>query len=196
MKKSTLILLCCSAFLYACDSSNDAASDAGEKTASVPDKEKESVSSKVDAVKDAATEVMVEAKELKDTALESAGAAVDSASESVSEAVTAAKDISSTVATKTSDLIASVGTDDAKLGESIYKGKCIACHGTGAAGAPKLGDKTAWGPRIAQGNAVLTLHAIEGFKSDTGYMPPKGGFMSLSDEEISLTVQYMVSQSQ
>ena len=87
-------------------------------------------------------------------------------------------------------------SDVVNPGESIYKSKCIACHSTGAAGAPKLGDKTAWGARIAQGHAVLLQHAIEGFKGDKGYMPPKGGYLSLSDEEISITVQYMVSQSQ
>jgi len=87
-------------------------------------------------------------------------------------------------------------SDVVNPGESIYKSKCIACHSTGAAGAPKLGDKTAWGARIAQGHAVLLQHAIEGFKGNTGYMPPKGGYLNLSDEEISITVQYMVSQSQ
>ena len=85
---------------------------------------------------------------------------------------------------------------DNKQAESTYKSKCIACHGGGVAGAPKLGDKAAWAARIAQGDEVLLQHAIKGFKGDTGYMPPKGGFMTLSDEEISAAVQYMVSQSQ
>lgn len=108
-----------------------------------------------------------------------------------------AKDVSTAVATKTSEVIATVaGSDDTKLGETIYKSKCVACHGTGAAGSPKLDDKAAWEARIAQGNEVLTQHAIKGFKGNTGYMPPKGGYMSLSDEDISLVVQYMVSQAQ
>jgi cytochrome c5 len=158
LKKATLVLLCCSAFLYACDSS-------------------------------------------KDTAVESGSAAVDSAKESVSSAMSgtfdSAKDVSTAVATKTSEVIATVaGSDDTKLGETIYKSKCVACHGTGAAGSPKLDDKAAWEARIAQGNEVLTQHAIKGFKGNTGYMPPKGGYMSLSDEDISLVVQYMVSQAQ
>jgi cytochrome c5 len=93
-------------------------------------------------------------------------------------------------------MIASVGSDDAKQGESIYTSKCIACHGAGIAGAPKLGDKAAWDARIAKGNAVLTRNAIEGFKGTTGYMPAKGGYMTLSDDEVSLAVQYMVSQVQ
>ena len=219
MNKATLVLLCCSAFLYACDSSNDtandAASDVNEKaaggldsalesvkdtTAKVVDNAKESAGVAMDVAKDAASEAIAEGKDLKDTAVESASTAVASARESVGAAVSSTidstKEMSSAAATKTSEMIASVGTDDARLGESIYKGKCVACHGTGAAGAPKLDDKAAWEARIAQGNEVLNQHAIEGFKGSTGYMPPKGGFMSLSDDDISLAVQYMVSQAQ
>mgnify|MGYP001820310483 CR=1 FL=1 len=97
--------------------------------------------------------------------------------------------------TETSTAVAAKASDDNQA-ESIYKSKCVACHGGGVAGAPKLGDKAAWAARIAQGDEVLLQHAIKGFKGDTGYMPPKGGFMALSDEEISAAVQYMVSQSQ
>jgi len=208
MKKMTLVLLCCSAFLYACDSSKDATNDTAneaingtsEKAAGGFDgaleSAKESASGAMDAAKEAATEALAEGKDLKATAVESTSAAVESAKESINGAVSAAKDMSSAVATKTTDMIASVGTDDNKQGESIYKSKCVACHNTGAAGAPKLDDKAAWAPRIAQGNAVLTQHAIEGYKGSTGYMPPKGGYMNLSDEEIAMAVQYMVSQSQ
>ena len=97
---------------------------------------------------------------------------------------------------KETSTAAVVKASDDKQAESTYKSKCVACHGGGIAGAPKLGDKAAWAARIAQGDEVLLQHAIKGFKGDTGYMPPKGGFMSLSDEDISATVQYMVSQSQ
>ena len=78
----------------------------------------------------------------------------------------------------------------------VYKKNCNACHGTGVAGSPKLGDKAAWSARIAQGNAVLTEHAIKGFQGTTGYMPPKGGFMALSDGQVSAAVQYMVLKAQ
>jgi len=214
MNKITFVLLCCSVFLYACDSSNESAnkavdqninedaSDTTEKAASGYDLDsaKQTVSDAMDAAGDAANEALVEAEELKDAAVESSVAAYDSAKESageaVDQAVTATKDAASAVVTKTEEVVASVGSDDVKQGESIYKGKCVACHGTGAAGAPKLGDKEAWASRIAQGNAVLSQHAIAGFKGSKGYMPPKGGFMSLSDDEVSFAVQYMVSQSQ
>ena len=72
-----------------------------------------------------------------------------------------------------------------------YQSKCFACHGTGAAGAPKLGDKAAWKARIAQGNDTLYSNAING----KGAMPPKGGHASLSDDAIKAMVDYMVSNS-
>ena len=52
---------------------------------------------------------------------------------------------------------------------------CMACHGAGVAGAPKIGDAAAWGPRIAKGADTLHKHAIEGFQGQAGFMPPKGG---------------------
>lgn len=85
---------------------------------------------------------------------------------------------------------------DAALGQSVYEGKCKACHGTGAAGAPKLDDKANWAPRIAQGVDTLNKHALEGFKGTVGFMPPKGGFATLSDDEVKAAVAYMVSQAQ
>ncbi|MGH1441551.1 MAG: c-type cytochrome [Cellvibrionaceae bacterium] len=78
-----------------------------------------------------------------------------------------------------------------RSGEDIYNSKCLACHNTGAAGAPKLGDAGAWAPRIAQGNDTLYTHAIGGFKG----MPAKGLCMDCSDDEIKVTVDYMVENS-
>jgi cytochrome c5 len=75
-------------------------------------------------------------------------------------------------------------------GEAIYKQTCFACHGTGAAGAPKLGDKAAWAPRMAQGVPALVQNAIKGKNA----MPPKGG-SNASDAEIRAAVEYMVSAS-
>lgn len=80
-------------------------------------------------------------------------------------------------------------------GESIYKQSCFACHAAGVAGAPKLGDKAAWAPRIAQGNETLYTHSIKGFQGKAGMMPPKGGNMSLSDADVKAAVDYMVAQS-
>lgn len=80
-------------------------------------------------------------------------------------------------------------------GAAIYAKACVTCHGAGLAGAPKLGDAADWGPRIAQGEALLLEHSIKGFTGKKGMMPPRGGFMNLSDEEMRAAVDYMVSQS-
>jgi cytochrome c5 len=76
-------------------------------------------------------------------------------------------------------------------GAATYEKACKACHMTGAAGSPKIGDKAAWEPRIAQGMDTLYNSSIKG----KGAMPPKGGQMQLSDDEIKAAVDYMVSQS-
>ncbi len=93
-------------------------------------------------------------------------------------------------------LMGVVSTANAQgAGEKTYKMACFACHGTGAAGAPKHGDKAAWADRIAQGNATLYDHAIKGFKGKTGFMPAKGGRADLSDADVKAAVDYMVSGS-
>ena len=80
-------------------------------------------------------------------------------------------------------------------GKATYDQACFACHATGAAGAPKIGDNAAWAPRIEKGMDTLKKHAIEGFKGETGFMPAKGGFANLSDEQVVAAIEYMVSQS-
>lgn len=79
----------------------------------------------------------------------------------------------------------------AKSGDEVYNEACVACHGTGAAGAPKTGDKAAWAPRVAQGVATLYDHAIKGFKA----MPPKGGASALSDAEVKAGVDLLVAKA-
>ena len=76
-------------------------------------------------------------------------------------------------------------------GAAIYQTACFACHGTGAAGAPKL-EAAAWTDRLGQGEDTLVDHAINGFNA----MPPKGGQMQLSDAEIRAVVQFMLAQVQ
>jgi len=80
-------------------------------------------------------------------------------------------------------------------GPQVYNVACLACHSSGIGGAPILGDATAWAPRIAQGDDVLKSHAIDGF-TDVGVMPPKGGRVDLSDQEIYDAVDYMVGEAQ
>lgn len=80
-------------------------------------------------------------------------------------------------------------------GKAVFQGACFACHGTGAAGAPKLGDAANWGPRIAQGIDKVNSNALNGFQGKDGVMPPKGGRTDLSDAEVLAAVQYMVDNS-
>ena len=81
-----------------------------------------------------------------------------------------------------------------RSGEEVYNAACMACHSTGAAGAPKLGDAAAWADRIAKGNDVLYASGINGL-TGTGMMA-KGGCMNCSDEEVNAAVDYMVAGSQ
>jgi cytochrome c5 len=80
-------------------------------------------------------------------------------------------------------------------GEEVFNMACMACHGAGVAGAPKYGDKAAWGPRIAKGADTLHKHALEGFQGSAGFMPPKGGRADLADKSIMNAVDYMVAGS-
>ena len=83
------------------------------------------------------------------------------------------------------------------MGQRVYNGLCISCH-NGLPNIPKVGDKAAWESRIAQGMALLYEHSIKGFISEGGLiaMPPKGGNMNLTDEEVKAAVDYMVANSQ
>ncbi len=78
-------------------------------------------------------------------------------------------------------------------GEQVFGQVCKACHETGIAGAPKAGDKAAWGPRIAQGEKVLLQHALAGFQGKAGVMPAKGGNTELTDDEVHRAVVYMAN---
>lgn len=79
-------------------------------------------------------------------------------------------------------------------GPQVYNEACIACHGAGIGGAPMLSDAENWAPRIAQGPDTLRQHAIEGYQGANGYMPPKGGRLDLSDEEVYAAIDYMLSE--
>jgi len=79
-------------------------------------------------------------------------------------------------------------------GKTLYNTACVACHGVGIAGAPKVGDKANWAPRLAQGAPVLYEHAIKGFQGKAGVMPPKGG-SSAPDIEVKAAVDFMIASS-
>lgn len=76
-------------------------------------------------------------------------------------------------------------------GEAVYNQACAACHGTGAMGAPKLGDNAQWSGRLSKGKDGLYASAINGF----GLMPPKGGNAALSDEQVKAAVDYLVGSA-
>lgn len=78
-----------------------------------------------------------------------------------------------------------------RTGEEVYSTKCFTCHGTGAAGAPKIGDAGAWSGRISQGIDTLYASAINGVRG----MPPKGLCMDCSDDELKGAVDHMVENS-
>jgi cytochrome c5 len=89
-------------------------------------------------------------------------------------------------------VVAAVTTPTGKVdGKSTYDAACMACHAAGVAGAPKVGDKLAWGARIKAGTAALYTAATKG----KGAMPAKGGNAALSDEAVKAAVDYMVAQS-
>lgn len=77
-------------------------------------------------------------------------------------------------------------------GGAAYEKACAVCHAAGVAGAPKVGDQAAWGPRIAQGKSTLYTHAIVGFQGSNGVMPARGG-TTWPDELIKAAVDHMVA---
>lgn len=79
---------------------------------------------------------------------------------------------------------------DPAKGKAVFESTCAACHGTGVAGAPKLGDKAAWAPRVSQGFATLYDHALHGIRA----MPAKGGNADLSEADLANAVAYLVTE--
>lgn len=68
-----------------------------------------------------------------------------------------------------------------------YNKSCAMCHNTGAAGAPKLGDKAAWAPRLKQGDAVMLKNVKNGIRA----MPPKGLCADCTDADFQALIKYM-----
>lgn len=98
----------------------------------------------------------------------------------------------SATASVTATTVSATASGPARSGKEVYDTACMACHKTGAAGAPVVGNIQAWSARIAQGTDTLYKNAINGIN----VMPAKGGCMSCSDDEIQAAVDYMVENSQ
>lgn len=76
----------------------------------------------------------------------------------------------------------------ARSGQDVYRSSCFACHDTGAAGAPKMGDVAAWGPFVEKGIDGMLQNAITGVNA----MPPRGTCANCSDDELRSSIQYML----
>ena len=180
------------------------------KVVTVVEDAKEGISSTVDSVKEKAGEMLsgsstddatAAAKDKVDALTSDTGS---SSTESMKESATSALSESSTVKaiSENSTVAAVMGTSaaaektgdtaDLAAGKATYTAKCVACHGSGATGAPKL-DDSSWAERKAQGMDVMVEHAVKGFRGAKGYMPAKGGFAALTDTEVKAAVAYMVS---
>lgn len=77
-----------------------------------------------------------------------------------------------------------------KTGEQVFQVQCTACHTSGAAGAPKIGDVATWGPRIKTGYDNLLTSALKGKNA----MGAQGGG-DFEDFEIARAVVYLVNAS-
>ncbi|MDX1519143.1 MAG: c-type cytochrome [Gammaproteobacteria bacterium] len=83
-----------------------------------------------------------------------------------------------------------------KSGEEVYNAMCVACHGVPGIGAPVMGNKEDWAPRIAKGNDTLYSNAINGYTGESGFMMPARGGGNFTDEEVKAAVDFMVENSQ
>lgn len=106
----------------------------------------------------------------------------------------AAPAVAAAPATPPADAPAAAPAGEPHPGEAIYQKACIACHLSGAANAPKLGDKAAWEPRIAKGKDALYASAINGMPGTP--MAPRGTCAACSDDELKIAVDFMVSKVQ
>ena len=77
-----------------------------------------------------------------------------------------------------------------KSPQELYQGACLACHASGVAGAPKLGDSAAWQSRLGDGIDAMVASAIKG----KGAMPPKGG-SAYSDDQLRIVIEYILAES-
>ena len=131
-----------------------------------------------------------EAAPAMETAAPEAAPAMESAAP---EAAPAAEPVAEPAAEPVAEPQAAAGAESQSAavdGQKVYQASCQACHAAGVAGAPKLGDKAAWAPRIAKGIDAL----VSSVKNGLNVMPPKGGCMSCSDDELRAATEYIVAE--
>lgn len=88
-------------------------------------------------------------------------------------------------------MASSAGSGSAdKSPDQLYQGACLACHSTGVAGAPKIGDAGAWKARLGNGLDAMIASAIIG----KGAMPPRGG-SQYSDDQMRAVIEYILAES-
>lgn len=87
--------------------------------------------------------------------------------------------------------MASAGTESARSGGDIYAVNCVACHSSGVAGAPVMGDVAAWSARLEQGLETVYTNAINGIRG----MPMRGTCMDCSDDEVKAAVDHILEGS-
>lgn len=90
---------------------------------------------------------------------------------------------------ETAEIETSAAPSGPRTGEIVYNTFCVACHSTGAAGAPIAGDTKEWKTRLAKGRDLLNDHAIKGFN----VMPARGTCMDCTDEEMIATIDHLLS---
>lgn len=79
------------------------------------------------------------------------------------------------------------------VGKSVYSETCSLCHNEGEEGAPMLHHKSEWDERIKKGEAMLINHAINGFQGNYGKMPAKGDNESLTEEQVTAAVKFIIA---
>lgn len=190
MKKSLLLCVVMMLSVAACDS------DQKEKAA-------DSAVGKLDDVKQALMDKVDETTgDLQEKVSEVSSQMPEGMSESVSEQVEAVSEVATekldaavtTVTEKAEVMVTEVTQASAAPGQDIYQKSCMSCHATGAANAPKLGDATAWGPRIAKGKDALYATAINGMPGTA--MMARGTCSACSDDDLKAAVDFMVSKVQ
>ncbi|QJR81046.1 cytochrome c5 family protein [Alteromonas pelagimontana] len=92
------------------------------------------------------------------------------------------------VAGANADAQAAEGGGGTRSGEDVFGSACVACHGSGVLGAPKVHVAADWQPRVDKGFDTLMNHALNGFNA----MPPRGTCGNCSDDEIKAAIEYMI----